>query len=81
MDDLIAKSKRNRERIQQASPLHADVIEMLKDQLLIVFLRRLGADDAPVRVPVKEVDDTGRVNLSFSVSDGVFEFVLTRKQS
>ena len=75
----IAKS--NREKVRAASPIHADVLEMFKEQLLIVLLRRLGADEHVVKIPVSEVDDTGRVNLSFSAIEGEFNFVLTRKPS
>lgn len=57
--------------------LHADVIDDLKDQLLIVFLRRLGNK---VTIPVQEVDDTGRFICSFNVENGAFNFVLTEKQ-
>ena len=57
--------------------LHADVIDDLKDQLLIVFLRRLGNK---VTIPVHEVDDTGRFICSFNVENGAFNFVLTEKQ-
>ncbi len=57
--------------------LHADVIDDLKDQLLIVFLRRLGNK---VTIPVQEVDDTGRFICSFNIENGAFNFVLTEKQ-
>lgn len=56
--------------------LHADVIDALKDQLLIVFLKRLGGK---VSIPVAEIDDTGQDNLAFSVIDGVFHFETKRK--
>lgn len=56
---------------------HADVIDAFKEQLLIVFLKRLGGK---VSIPVSEVDDTGQDNLAFSVRDGVFHFE-TRKKS
>ena len=51
MDDLIARANKNRDRVREQSPLHADVLEMLKEQLLIVFLRRLGADHEVIKVP------------------------------
>ena len=57
--------------------LHADVLDDFKDQLLIVFLKRLGGK---VSIPVAEVDDTGRDLLALSVVDGVFHFE-TRKKS
>ena len=80
-DDLIAKHKRNTEQVRNAAPLHADVLDMFKGQLLICFLRRLGAEDKTVKIPVAEVDGTGDVNLSFCVVDGQFEFSLTKKPS
>ena len=59
------------------APLHADVLDDFKDQLLIVFLKRLGGT---LDIPVAEVDDTGQDTLAFSVRDGVFHFE-TRKKS
>ena len=57
--------------------IHADVLDDFKDQLLIAFLRRLDGD---VSIPVSEVDETGRFNLSFNVTDGNFNFHLEEKQ-
>jgi hypothetical protein len=57
--------------------LHADVIDDLKDQLLIAFLRRLGNK---VTIPVQEVDETGRFLLSFNIENRAFNFTLTEKQ-
>ena len=59
------------------SPIHAAVLDDFKDQLLIVFLKRLGGT---LDIPVAEVDDTGSDMLAFSVADGVFHFE-TRKKS
>lgn len=59
------------------APLHAAVLDDFKDQLLIVFLKRLGGI---VDIAVAEVDDTGGDMLAFSVKDGVFHFE-TRKKS
>jgi hypothetical protein len=58
------------------APEHAALIDAMKEQLLIVFLKRLGGD---LRVPVGEVDDTGMDLFAFSVKDGVFHFKLMRK--
>ena len=80
-DKLVERAKANRDKVRQTSPVHADVMEMFKEQLLIVLLRRLGADEHVIKIPIAEVDDTGRVNLSFCVVDGQFEFTLTRKPS
>ncbi len=59
--------------------LHADVLDDLKDQLLIVFLKRLHSLGHSLQFPVAEVDDTGRDLVSFSVRDDVFHFELGRK--
>lgn len=58
------------------SPEHAAMIDDLKDQLLIVFLKRLGGD---VRVPVEEVDATGRYCLAMSLDGRTFHFKLEEK--
>jgi len=58
------------------APLHAEVLDNFKDQLLIVLIRRLGET---VSVPIDEVDDTGRFMLAFSIHDGAFHFKLRRK--
>lgn len=52
------------EMARGVNPEHAQLIDDLKDQLLIVFLKRLGGS---VSIPVKEVDDTGQDLLSFSI--------------
>ncbi len=57
--------------------VHADVLDDFKEQLLIVFLKRLGGK---VSIPVAEVDDTAQDNLAFRIVDGVFHFE-TRKKS
>jgi len=61
------------------SGLHADVLDDFKDQLLIVLLNRL-AKDGKVAIPVTEVDATGGFIVDFSVNDGVFNFVVRKKQ-
>lgn len=58
------------------APLHAAVLDDFKDQLLIVFIKRLGG---VVDIPVAEVDDTGGDLVAFSVSDGVFHFEIRKK--
>jgi hypothetical protein len=59
--------------------VHADLIDCLKEQLLIVFLKRLGGH---VDIPVKEVDDTGKDMLYFNVTpDRVFHFSIQKKGS
>ena len=59
------------------APEHAGLIDNLKDQLLIVFLRRLGGE---ITVPVSEVDDTGDLLFAFSVDGDSFNFKLSKKQ-
>lgn len=59
------------------APEHAALIDDLKDQLLIAFLKRLGGR---VAMPVAEVDATGGYTLSLNIVDGAFNFVLERKQ-
>lgn len=58
------------------SPEHAQLIDDLKEQLLIVFLKRLGGE---ISVPVKEIDDTGGYLFSFNIIDRVFNFSIERK--
>ena len=59
------------------APEHAAVMDDFKDQLLIVFLRRLGG---ALSIPVSEIDDTGQQILSFAIDERrVFHFQLTRK--
>lgn len=62
------------------SGLHADVLEDFKDQLMIALLRRLVDKDGRFSVSVAEVDATGQHLVSFSVNDGVFNFVVSKKQ-
>jgi hypothetical protein len=60
---------------REDAPLHAAVLDDFKDQLLIVFLKRLGGK---VSIPVLEVDSTAGDMLAFSVKDGVFNFETQR---
>lgn len=59
------------------APLHVEVLDHFKEQLLIVFLKRLGGT---VSIPVAEVDDTGGDLLSFNIVAGVFTFQIEKKQ-
>lgn len=56
---------------------HAEVMENFKEQLLIVFLKRLGGK---IDIPVSEVDDTAQDILSFCIRDKVFYFELSKKE-
>lgn len=60
------------------APEHAAVLDDFKDQLLIIFLRRLGRQ---VSIPLAEVDDTGQEILSFRIDENkTFHFELRKKQ-
>ena len=61
---------------EAGATVHADVIDAFKEQLLIVFLNRLGGQAS---VPVAEVDATGSYTMSFNVVDGVFNFQIASK--
>lgn len=67
------------------APIHAAALDDLKDQLLIVFLKRLRALGHPLDFPLSEIDDTGGDLLAFSIRDDpqrgqrVFHFDLRRK--
>lgn len=71
--------KTYKELQSHAGPIHRQVIEMLKDQLLIAFLKRLGGE---IKMPVSEVDATGGFNLALSLdpSTAIFTFKAERKQ-
>lgn len=58
------------------APLHAEVLDDFKDQLLIVLLNRLGGI---VSIPVSEVDGTGGYVVHMSIVDGVFHFEVKEK--
>lgn len=60
-------------------PEHAAMIDNLKDQLLIVFLKRLKVKGDDLRFHVSEVDDTGQDMLAFNIVNGTFNFELKRK--
>lgn len=61
------------------SGIHADVLDDFKDQLLVVFLKRLKALGQPLDFPVAEVDDTGKDMVSFKIVGRVFHFELSKK--
>lgn len=60
--------------------LHAQVLADFMDQLMIVCMKRLADKNGCVVIPVAEVDATGSSILSFSVTDGNFNFVVSAKQ-
>ncbi len=61
-------------------PEHAQLLDDLKDQLLIVFLKRLRAKGDDLRFTVSEVDDTGKDMLAFRLDGNAFQFELRKKQ-
>jgi len=60
------------------SPEHRQMIELMKDQLLIVLINRLGGK---VSIPVAEIDATGQFNLSLMLDQAtkVFHFEVGKK--
>lgn len=58
------------------APEHAQAMEDMKDQLLLVLIERLGGS---VYVPVREIDNTGGKTLNMSTNNGVFHFQLAKK--
>jgi hypothetical protein len=58
------------------APAHAAAIDAMKEQLLIVFLKRLGGTAS---IPVAEIDDTGGDLFAFHVTDRVFHFSIQKK--
>lgn len=56
---------------------HADLLEDLRDQLLIVLLKRLGGS---VDIPVGEIDATGQDLMYMAVdANSIFHFELRKK--
>lgn len=66
----------------ELAPEHAALLDNLKDQLLIVFLKRLKAYGHSLEFPVSEIDDTSMDLLAFSVDPITkkFSFQLRKKQ-
>lgn len=58
--------------VRTLSPEHAAVLDDLKDQLLIVFVKRLGGR---VEFPLSEVDDTGQDLLAFAFDPDTRRFL------
>lgn len=65
--------------IDLAKPLgpHAQAIDDLKDQLMIVLFNRLGGQ---VSIPVEEVDATGGFVVKMNIRDRTFNFTVEKKQ-
>jgi len=56
------------------APEHAELLENFKEQLLLVFVKRL-AKGKPLKIPVQEVDDIGGYNLVMSINQQTKEFI------
>ena len=63
------------EMARMDAPEHVAMLDDLKDQLLIVFLRRLGGKAS---IHVAEIDDTAQELFAFSIIDRVFHFELRK---
>jgi hypothetical protein len=68
---------------EAGNELHADVLDAMKDQLIIVLMKRLAIANC-VTIPVAELDDTGQDLLAMSLqgmgtANPVFEFELSKK--
>ena len=59
----------------------AAMVARLKEQMLIVLMKRLADDNGKFEVPVSEVDDTYQDMLEFEVDQDrkVFVFTLSKK--
>jgi hypothetical protein len=66
------------EMARELAPEHAAALDDMKEQLLIVFLKRLGGS---INIPVAEVDDTGGDLFALSVDPEkrVFHFEIRKK--
>ena len=67
------------ELARKIAPEHAQAMDEMKEQLLIVLINRLGGN---VKIPVTEIDDTGGYILKFSINPEtrIFTFISERKQ-
>lgn len=55
-------------------------LDDMKDQLLVVLLKRLGGRAGMVTIPVHEVDDTGGNIVTMKIENNAFVFVVSKKQ-
>ena len=76
-DEVVRYEKQFESGIPEYSQTHADMIELMKNQLLIVFVNRLGGK---ISIPVEEIDGTGSFNLLMNVIDKIFTFEVQEKQ-
>ena len=63
-------------RASDLPPDAQQAIKTMQGQLLIALVRRLGGR---VVMPVSEVDDTGGVNLTMTIDEGVLIFEVVKK--
>ena len=65
-------------KIKDLSSQHQMAIRAMQDQLLIVFVNRLGGE---VDIPVSEIDGTGEFGLAFKIDyeKRIFHFEVMRK--
>jgi len=61
---------------REDSPEYTDMLDDLKDQLLIVFLKRMGGRAS---FAVQEVDDTQQDLMTMAVANGIFHFEIKKK--
>lgn len=62
---------------RSTAPEHVAAIEAMKEQLLIVFVKRLGGK---IVIPVAEIDDTGNDLFLFKVVGTDFHFEIQQKK-
>lgn len=76
--DAAEKRVRRYKKVQAEAtdPVAAELLEQLRDQLLIVLIRRSGGR---VTVPVQEIDATGDLVLSMEVDGESFIFAVEPK--
>lgn len=71
--------------LEELDPLTRKMVDRMKEQLLIVFMRRImrtrGRDTGELLVPVREVDETGGYIFTLEVDENSqrFKFVLNKK--
>jgi len=58
--------------------LHIEALNGLRDQLVICLLRTVADAHGRVRLPAATLDAAGRYTVSCCLSDGFFDFVVTK---
>ena len=68
------------------APVHAQILDDFKDQLLIVMVKKIrdlqvaNGSSSIVEIPVSDVDATGSYLLAFGIENNTFQFELRKKQ-